>query len=134
MSCSLKVKLQPIIAQFDLVLFASLFFISPICVAWSLSGSTHFESQYNLFIVNFVLITWSLDKEEQPIQLPEMNNSMDKSQYAYWASLLSWNEPTHQAGQKIYIIRNYKIRSEFVHEIVYEHINFGHLTEIASPT
>ena len=34
----------------------------------------------------------------------------------------------------IYIIRNYKIRSEFVHELVYEHINFGHLTETASPT
>ena len=34
----------------------------------------------------------------------------------------------------IYIIRNYKIRTEFVHELVYEHINFGHLTETASPT
>ena len=66
MSCSLKVKLQPIIAQFDLVLFASLFFITPVYVAWSLSGSTHFQSQYSLFIENFVLITWSLDKEVNP--------------------------------------------------------------------
>ena len=83
MSCSLKVKLQPIIAQFDLVSFASLFFISPLCVAWSLSGSTDFQSQYTLFIENFVLITWSLDKEEKPVQLPGMSNSMVKSQYAY---------------------------------------------------
>ena len=83
MSCSLKVKLQAIIAQFDLVSFASLFFISPLCVAWSLSGSTDFQSQYTLFIENFVLITWSLDKEEQPIQLPEVSHSMVKSQYAY---------------------------------------------------
>ena len=107
--------------QTDLVARAGLvsgssFFISPICVAWSLSGSTHFPSQYTLFIENFVLITWSLGKEEKPVQLAGMSNSMVKSQYAYWASSLSWNEPTQQAGQKIYIIRNCKIRTEFAYE------------------
>ena len=73
--------------QADLVARVSLvsetsFFISSICVSWSLSGSTHFPSQYNLFIEKFVLITWSLDKEEKPVQLPWMSNSMVKSQYA----------------------------------------------------
>ena len=90
------------------------FFILPICAAWSLSGSTHFQSQYTLFIENFVLITWSLDKEEKPVQLPWMSNSIVKSHYAYWASSLSWNKPTQQAGQKIYIIKNYKIRIEWI--------------------
>ena len=107
--------------QTDLVARAGLvsgssFFISPICVAWSLSGSTHFPSQYTLFIENFVLITWSLGKEEKPVQLPGMSNSMVKSQYANRASSLSWDEPTQQAGQKIYIIRNCKIRAKFVYE------------------
>ena len=74
--------------QTDLVARAGLvsgssFFISPICVAWSLSGSTHFPSQYTLFIENFVLITWSLGKEEKPVQLAGMSISMVKSQYAY---------------------------------------------------
>ena len=94
----------------------SIFFISPICEASSLSGSTHFPSQYTLFIENFVLITWSLGKEEKPVQLAGMSNSMVKSQYAYWASSLSWNEPTQPASQKIYIIRNCKIHTEFVYE------------------
>ena len=58
------------------------FFISSICVAWSLSGSTHFLNQCNLFIENFFLITWSLGKEEKPVQLPGFSNSMVKSQYA----------------------------------------------------
>ena len=92
------------------------FFILPICVAQSLSGSTHFPSQYTLFIKNFALITWCLGKEGKPVQLPGMSNSMVKSQYAYWASSLSWNEPTQQADQKIYIIRNCKIHSEFAYE------------------
>ena len=82
------------------------FLISPICVAWSLSESIHFPSQYTLFIENFVLITWSLGKEEKPVQLPGMSNSMVKSQYPYWESSLSWNKPSQQAGQKICIIRN----------------------------
>ena len=73
------------------------FSISPIWVAWSLSGST----QYTLFIENFILITWSLSKEEKPVQLPGMSNSMVKCQYAYRASSLSWNKPTQQVGQKI---------------------------------
>ena len=94
----------------------SRFFISSICVACSLSRSTHFRSQYTLFFENFVLITWSLGKEEKPVQLPGMSNSIVKSQYAYWASSLSWNKPTQQAVQKIYITRNCKIRTEFVYE------------------
>ena len=94
----------------------SIFFISPICEASSLSGSTHFPSQYTLFIENFVLITWSLGKEEKPVLLPGISNSMVKSQYAYRASSLSWNEPTQQAGQKICIIRNCKIRTKFVYK------------------
>ena len=69
-------------ARIGLVIESS-YFISPICVAWSLSVSTHFPSQYSLFIENFVLITWSLGKEEKPVQLPGMSNSMVKSQYAY---------------------------------------------------
>ena len=51
-------------------------FISPIYVAW-------------LFIENFVLIAWSLGKEEKSVQLLGMSNSMVKSQYAYRASSLS---------------------------------------------
>ena len=94
----------------------SSFFISLICVASSLSGSTHFPSQYTLFIENFVLVTWSLGKGEKPVQLPGMSNSMVKSQYAYWARSLLWNKPTQQAGQKIYLIRNCKIHTEFVYE------------------
>ena len=94
----------------------SIFFISPICEASSLSGSTHFPSQYTLFIENFVLITWSLGKEEKPVLLPGISNSMVKSQYAYRASSLSWNEPNQQAGRKINIIRNWKIRTEFVYD------------------
>ena len=94
----------------------SIFFISPICEASSLSGSTHFPSQYTLFIENFVLITWSLGKEEKPVQLPGMSNSTVKIQYAYSASSLSWNQPTQQAGQKNDIIRVCKIRTEFVNE------------------
>ena len=86
----------------------SSFFISPICVAWPLSGSTHFPGQYTLFIENFVLVAWSLGKEEKPFQLPAMSNSMVKSQYAYRASSLSWNEPTQQAGRKI--LHNQKLR------------------------
>ena len=86
----------------------SSFFISPICVARSHRESTHFLIQYTLFIENFVLITWSLGNEEKPVQLPGMSNSMVKSQYANRASSLSWDEPTQQAGQKIYIIRNCK--------------------------
>ena len=93
----------------------SIFFISPICEASSLSGSTHFPSQYTLFIENFVLITWSLGKEEKPVLLPGISNSMVKSQYAYRASSLSWNKPTQEAGQKFCIIRNSKIRTEFVY-------------------
>ena len=94
----------------------SSFFVSSICVEWSLSGSTHFPSQYTLFIEKIFLITWSLGKDKKPVQLPGMSNSMVKSQYAYWTSSLSWNEPTQQAGPKIYIIRNCKIRTEFVYE------------------
>ena len=90
--------------------------ISPICVAWSLSESIQFPSQYTVFIENFVLITWSLGKEEKPVQLPGMSNSTVKIQYAYSASSLSWNQPTHQAGQKNDIIRVCKIRTEFVNE------------------
>ena len=94
----------------------SSFFVSSICLAWSLSGSTHFPSQYTLFIEKLFLITWSLGKDKKPVQLPGMINSMVKSQHAYWTSSLSWNEPTQQAGPKIYIIRNCKIRTEFVYE------------------
>ena len=61
----------------------SSFFILLICVASSVSGSTHFPSQYTLFIENFVLVTWSLGKGEKPVQLPGKSNSMVKSQYAY---------------------------------------------------
>ena len=94
----------------------SSFFVSSICLAWSLSGSTHFPSQYTLFIEKLFLITWSLGKDKKPVQLPGMINSMVKSQHAYWTSSLSWNEPTQQAGPKICIIRNCKIRTEFVYE------------------
>ena len=90
--------------------------ISPICVAWSLSESIQFPSQYTVFIENFVLITWSLGKEEKPVQLPGMSNSTVKIQCAYSASSLSWNQPTQQAGQKNDIIRVCKIRTEFVNE------------------
>ena len=86
----------------------SSFFPLPICVAWPLSGSTHFLGQYILFIENCVLVAWSLSKEEKPFQLPGMNNSMVKSQYAYRASSLSRNKPTQQAGQKI--LYNQKLR------------------------
>ena len=84
--------------QIDLVagvglVSGSSYFISPICVAWPLSVSTHFPGQYILFIENFVLVAWSLGIEEKPVQFPEMSNSMVKSQYAYRASLLSWNKP-----------------------------------------
>ena len=79
----------------------SSFFISPICVAWPLSGSTHFPGQYTLFIESFVLDAWSLGKEEKPFQLLGMSNFMVKSQYAYRASSLSRNEPIQQAGQKV---------------------------------
>ena len=107
--------------QTDLVTKVSLvsgpsFFISSICVAWSLSGSTHFPNQYTLFFEKFVLITWSLGKEEKPVQLPGMSSSMVKSQYAYWASSLSRNEPTQRAVQNIYITRNCKISTESVYE------------------
>ena len=61
----------------------SSFFISPTCVAWSRSESTHFPSQYTSFIENFALITATLDKDEKPVQLPGMSISMVKSQYAY---------------------------------------------------
>ena len=64
----------------------SSFSISPICLAWPISESTHLPGQYTLFIENFVLVAWCLDKEENRVQLPGMSNSMIKSQYAYRAS------------------------------------------------
>ena len=67
----------------------SRFFISPICLAGPISESTHLPGQYTLFIENFVLVPWCLDKKENPVQLPGMSNSMIKSQYAYRASSLS---------------------------------------------
>ena len=94
----------------------SSYFISPICAAWPLSVSTHFPGQYILFIENFALVAWSLCKEEKSVQFPGMSNSMAKSQYAYRASLLSWNKPTQQAGQKFYLIRNCKIHTEVIYE------------------
>ena len=69
-----------LIARVGLVSGTS-FFISPISVPWTLNGSIHFPSQYTSFIENFVLITWCFDKEEKHVQLPEMSNSMVKSQY-----------------------------------------------------
>ena len=92
----------------------SSFFISPSCVAWSLSVN-HFLDQYTLLIENFALITWNLEKGERYVQLPGMSNSMVKSQYACRASSSSWDEPTQQAGQKMYTVRNCKIRTEFVY-------------------
>ena len=92
--------------QTDLVARAGLvswsrFFILPICVAWPRSGSTHFPGQYTLFVETFMFWLYGAGKRRKTRPASWDEQLMVKSQYAYRASSLSWNEPTQQASQKI---------------------------------
>ena len=89
----------------------SSFLISPICVAWSSSGPTHFPGQYTLFIENFIF--WLYGAWEK------RKNLLSFLGWAIlWLKINMLTEPAHfyetsqpsKQVKKFYVIINCKIR------------------------